>query len=211
MKLSVEEIEIISDYLSKSGIKQVDIKFELLDHIAIEIEELVVLENCSFEEALEKIKQKWNPFFVQSKSFHIGLIYSFPKIVLNKIESRIKKVNLSILLLVVLWAFCSFAFNLDLLVNQRLNSFINYSGIAIGVVLLVVSFFINYKSQPTTYRFLVNQSSPSILFWLLYIYYFDYGMNSLKLFFLLLLSLQFVIVCFYVYNHINCIKKYHLV
>jgi len=139
------------------------------------------------------------------------LIYSFPKIVLNKIESRIKKVNLSILLLVVLWVFCSFAFNLDLLVNQRLNSFINYSGIAIGIVILIVSFFINYKSKPTTYRFLVNQSSPAILFWLLYIYYFDYGMNSLKLFFLLLLSLQFVIVCFNVYNHINCIKKYHLV
>jgi hypothetical protein len=210
MNLSVKEIEIITDYLSKSGIKQIDVKFELIDHIATEIEELVAIEKYSFEQALEKTKQKWKPCFVQSESFHIGLIYSFPKIVLNKIESRVKKTNLSILLLIAIWAFCSFVLKLEFLINQNLNSFTNYGGIAIGISTLGLLFFVNYKSKPTTFRFLVNQSSSSILFFLLYFYYLDYVINSLKLFFLLFLLLQFVFACLNAYNHINCIKKYHL-
>jgi hypothetical protein len=49
------------------------------------------MDGVSFEQALRNVMGNWYPLFTKEKSFHIGLFYTFPKIVMKKIEARVKK------------------------------------------------------------------------------------------------------------------------
>lgn len=209
MKLTKEQITIISDYIDYCGINEIDIKLELVDHIATQTEEVIVMDDVSFEQALRKVMANWYPLFTKEKSFHIGLFYTFPKIVMKKIEARIKKTYIYIAISLILWTLLTFVLKLEFSINEITNSVVNFISIAIGIAIVSILIHINFKSKPTTYRFLVNQSSPILLF-LLFIYAFDAEMISLKVYFLALVFVQFVFMCINFDNHIKCIKKYHL-
>lgn len=209
MKLTKEQITIISDYIDYCGIKEIDIKLELLDHIATQTEEAIVMDGVSFEQALRKVMANWYPLFTKEKSFHIGLFYTFPKIVMKKIEARVRKTYIYLVISFILWTLLTFVLKLEFSINEITNSVVNFVSIAIGIAIVSILIRINFKTKATTYRFLVNQSSP-ILLLLLFIYAFDAEMNSLKIYFLAMVFVQFVFMCINFNNHIKCIKKYHL-
>ena len=96
MKLTTEQIDQIDTFLERNDVKYLDIKLELLDHIASQIEALMSDQNSSFEEAFTKITTHWKPRFRSSTSFLIGLFYSFPQIVLDRLLARMKKYHLFI-------------------------------------------------------------------------------------------------------------------
>ncbi len=207
MKLTKEQITLISEYLEWCGIKYIDIKFELIDHIATDIEELMSAEELSFDQALKKAMEKFYPLLCEEKSFHVGLIYTFPKIVIKKIEAKIKKAYLPVVISLAIFALFTFVIKIDFSVSERLNNFVNSISAIIGMCILLILISINYKSKPTTYRFLVNQSSPILLF-LLFIYAFNSEMNLLKIYYLALVIVQFVFMVVNFINHNKCIKKY---
>lgn len=89
---------------------------------------------------------------------------------------------------------------LEFSINEITNSVVNFVSIAIGIAIVSILIRINFKTKPTTYRFLVNQSSP-ILLLLLFIYAFDTEMNSLKIYFMALVFVQFVFMCINFKNH----------
>ena len=210
MKLTKEQITIISDYIDYCGIKEIDIKLELVDHIATQTEEAIVMDGVSFEQALRKVMANWYPLFTKEKSFHIGLFYTFPKIVMKKIEARVKKTYIYLVISFILWTLLTFVLKLEFSINEITNSVVNFVSIAIGIAIVSILIRINFKTKPTTYRFLVNQSSPILLLLLFIIYAFDTEMNSLKIYFMALVFVQFVFMCINFKNHIKCIKKYHL-
>ena len=209
MKLTVEQITIISNYIDYCGIKEIDIKLELVDHIATQTENAIVMDDVSFDQALREVMVNWYPLFTKEKSFHIGLIYTFPKIVIQKIEARVKKTYIFLAVSFILWALLTFVLKLKFSINEITNSVVNFVSIAIGIAIVLILIRVNYKTKPTTYRFLVNQSSPVLLF-LLFIYALNNEMSSLKIYFLALVFVQFVFMCINFKNHIKCIKKYHL-
>lgn len=94
MKLTTEQINQIDTFLERNDVKYLDIKLELLDHIASQIEALISEQNSSFEEAFTKITAHWRPRFSSSTSFLIGLIYFFPQIVLDRLVARVKRQTL---------------------------------------------------------------------------------------------------------------------
>ena len=210
MKLTTEQLAIISDYIDYCGIKEIDIKLELVDHIATQTEEAIVMDEVSFEQALRKVMANWYPLFTKEKSFHIGLFYTFPKIVMKKIEARVKKTYIYLVISFILWTLLTFVLKLEFSINEITNSVVNFVSIAIGIAIVSILIRINFKTKPTTYRFLVNQSSPILLLLLFIIYAFDTEMNSLKIYFMALVFVQFVFMCINFKNHIKCIKKYHL-
>ena len=207
MKLTTEQIAIISDYIDYCGIKEIDIKLELVDHIATQTEEAIVMNEVSFEQALRKVMANWYPLFTKEKSFHIGLFYTYPKIVMKKIETRVKKTYIYLVISFILWMLLTFVLKLEFSINQITNSVVNFVSIAIGIAIVSILFRINFKTKPTTYRFLVNQSS-SVLLFLLFIYAFDDEMNSLKIYFLTMVFIQFVFMIINFKNHYKCLKKY---
>ena len=207
MKLTTEKIAIISDYIDYCGIKEIDIKLELVDHIATQTEEAIVMNEVSFEQALRKVMANWYPLFTKEKSFHIGLFYTYPKIVMKKIETRVKKTYIYLVISFILWMLLTFVLKLEFSINQITNSVVNFVSIAIGIAIVSILIRINFKTKPTTYRFLVNQSS-SVLLFLLFIYAFDDEMNSLKIYFLTMVFIQFVFMIINFKNHYKCLKKY---
>jgi hypothetical protein len=209
MKLTVEQIAIISNYIDYCGIKEIDIKLELVDHIATQTEKLIVMDEVSFEQALRKVMVNWYPLFAKEKSFHIGLFYTFPKIVMKKLEARVKKTYIFMAVSILLWTLLTFVLKLEISINEITNSVVNSVSMAIGFAIVLILIRVNYKTKATTYRFLVNQSSPGLLF-LLFIYALNNEMSSLKIYFLALVFVQFVFMCINYKNHIKCINKYRL-
>lgn len=207
MKLNKEQIKFISEYLDRCQLKQIDVKLELLDHIASQVEDLIDEENVAFEEALKKVMVNWYSLLKDERSFHVGLIYSFPKIVMNKLERRIKKTYLYWLLIIVCLAFLSLVFKIDFLKNQSLNLFLDYINSFILGCVLIILFLINFKPKPTTYRFLVNHSSPILIF----LFVINLGFNSIKLYLITFVFIQFTFMIFNFYKHFECLKRYQLI
>jgi hypothetical protein len=87
MKLTVEQISKIEETLVLNGIQYDDIKLELTDHIASEIEEKISIDGVSFELAFHEAFDNWQYQMKPSSSFWVGLIYSSPRIVMDRWKS----------------------------------------------------------------------------------------------------------------------------
>ena len=75
MKLTEEQITIISDYIDYCGIKEIDIKLELVDHIATQTEDAIIMDGVSFEEALRKVMVNWYPLYKGKKFSYWVILY----------------------------------------------------------------------------------------------------------------------------------------
>ena len=91
MKLTAEQIEFIDSILLLKGIKYDDVKLEMMDHIASEIEDKMGENTLSFDENFKQVLDKWSEELKPCSSFFTGLSVSYPKIILNKRLLLIKK------------------------------------------------------------------------------------------------------------------------
>ena len=207
MKLTTEQINQIDNFLERNDVKYLDIKLELLDHIASQIEALMSDQNSSFEEALTIITTHWKPRFRSSTSFLIGLFYSFPQIVLDRLLARMKKYHLFIFCFSVFIYIPMFYYKVhfhSFLVP--FNQLIDIITIVSSVVICFIGIRINIHTKPTSYRFLVNQSAPIIIL-SFFILLLDHQVIELKLFYTLLILFQ-AIVAFQNYRlHTSFLKK----
>ena len=89
MKLTTEQIAAIDETLVLNGLIYDDIKLEVTDHIASEIEAKMET-SISFDDALLQAFESWRFQLRPSSSFWVGSIYYSPRIVMNRWES-IKK------------------------------------------------------------------------------------------------------------------------
>jgi hypothetical protein len=207
MKLSKENIDFINVYLVKKGIKYLDVKLEMIDHIASEIEIKMELENLIFDDAFNLVIRKWQYQFVQRSSFWVGAIYSFPKVVLDKIVTRAKLTTVCSLVFIVLCLTLYGHFETQL--NKILAPFsqaIVISSIVVALSILSIVIYINIKSKPTSFRFLVNQSSPILMF-VFFIVMLDNQVVQLQFFYFAILSFYSFFIFKNFISHRNFIKK----
>jgi len=93
MKLTAEQITKIEETLVLNGLIYEDIKLEVTDHIASEIE-LIINDNCiSFDEAFKQAFENWKEQLRPSSSFWLGRKNIAPKIVIEKWELIHRKWN----------------------------------------------------------------------------------------------------------------------
>lgn len=91
MKLDKNQIHIIETVLDKLGVVYVDYKYEILDHIATEVEEKMIIHTITFEEAFPEVLKKWQPKFKKSSSVLFGYFWEMPEILLNKCIKMYRK------------------------------------------------------------------------------------------------------------------------
>jgi hypothetical protein len=85
MNLTKEQIAQIEETLVLNGLKYDDIKLEVTDHIASEIEVLMEENAVSFEEILKLVFEKWkSQLRATTYGLWLGYAYSGPKIVMDK-------------------------------------------------------------------------------------------------------------------------------
>jgi hypothetical protein len=208
MKLSPSQIEIIDVFLYKNNVKYIDIKLELLDHIASQIEVIMSNQNNSFEEAYDIVTTNWKPRFRSSSSFIIGLIYFFPQIVLDRLVARVKKYTLFLFCFTTLFTIPMFYYkDYSHLILTPFDGLFTRLTIALSLFFSFLLIKINIYSKPTSYRFLVNQSVPPTVLFTVFNMMLDQELIELKIVYTLLILFQ-SIVAFHNYRlHISYINK----
>ncbi len=209
MKLTADQIGLIDAFLVKKGVKYCDVKLELIDHIASEIESKIDNDGTSFNEALVDVMKKWQFQFEIKSSFLIGIVYSFPKIVLDTLIRRVRFfVIFSFLFAFFVVGIHNYFNSAILRIISPFIEIVNLTTIATSGFILVFLFLINFKSSPTSFRFLVNQTTP-VIFICVFILFLSHEEAGLKLYFLLILIFNSVYV-FKNFNYHKIFIKKHL-
>lgn len=90
MKLSPEEIQFIDNYLKKSDVVFVDIRSEMVDHIASAVETKMEKESLSFYEAFKQYMAANKKALMKNKGdlsiFSKGLLLSFLKFIVHPLR-----------------------------------------------------------------------------------------------------------------------------
>ena len=95
MILDKEHIERVESFIEKHKVDFIDVKHELLDHIACDVETIMQKENLAFEDAFQRVKVKWKPLLEERCNFWMGLLYVKPRLVIDKCGGIMKKVLLN--------------------------------------------------------------------------------------------------------------------
>lgn len=209
MKLTVEQIDKIDVILDKLGLDFLDIKLEVKDHIACQVEENMRSREVTFDASLIEVLKCWESKLVLEESWLISNKKSFPKIVIQRLFKRFLIYNISVVLFVIL----SYFFFQNY--KQTINDFVLFSKYStiiyscffgIYCILWVKMYFQKIK---TSYFYQFKQN-----FYLLFLFQFYsiLSLGSLMNYFclsMLLILTPFQLNTFY--KHQQFIKKYKLV
>ncbi|MEH6705786.1 MAG: hypothetical protein V7691_13395 [Galbibacter orientalis] len=177
MKLNKEQIQEIEYALNKRGLDYIDLKYELLDHIATDIEQLMTEDKTiSFEEASNQAFDKWKDALKEYSSFWLGVANFGPKILIKRTVSILKKAQLKLLAYGVFIAGLLF-FLIKIGFIGFTDSFMSVYGIFqyfIGAIFLVLFLTIRFSGYKTCYSFIYNvQIAPFLFYYIL----FNYNLN----------------------------------
>jgi len=167
--LTKEQISEVEDYLTNKKVKYVDVRFEILDHIILDIEFLIKNKKITFKEAFEDIKIKWNKNLKSRSNWLIGYGNYGPSIFINRCLEIYKPLLYKILLSMVVFIAVLYS------VNKSFNySLFNFKkGISltifIGLLLyigLVLFWYIKMKLRKvnTAYSYLYRKKIMPNLF-----------------------------------------------
>lgn len=165
MKLTAEQIEFINQTLIKKGIKYDDIKIEVTDHIASEIEGEIKTNQKTFREAYDQVFERWKPDFELTKAFFSFATY-YPRLARNKFEYQIK-VELIATTAVVSLLLISFQLISDSVAKVTFilwikKVFVYLYFVTIGLMTFLK--FLNSKSKiSSTYKYKFDERCPMII------------------------------------------------
>lgn len=211
MKLTVEQIDKIDVILDKLGLDFLDIKLEVKDHIACQVEENMSLGEISFDASLIAVLKCWESKLILRDSWLISNKKSFPKIVIQKLFKRFLIYNATLLYFLILSFY--FYFNNKESIDGSIF-FSKYSTFTIiySCFLAVYSIFwikMYFQKIKTSYFYQFKKDFYLLLLFQFYIVFsFSAFMNYFCLSMLLVLT-PFQLHTFY--KHQQFIKKYKLV
>lgn len=151
MKLTKEHIEVINGFLVKNEVVFDDIRHEVIDHIASDIEQN--FENENFSEALKKVLKKWESQIKLSESIWVTTWASFPVIILSKLKKLLMPIGI-IFITIVLLSNLFFDFSNSIMSFYHKNRIILISIYSVWlVVVLYFGFKLFFTKGYTTYKY----------------------------------------------------------
>lgn len=161
MKLTNQQIATIEQTLFSKGLVFEDIKLEVLDHIASEIEDRMNHEEISFETVHKSVFEKWKSELQISSSYAwLGAFFEAPRFAVDKLVAYSKKQIINVLLLSI-----GFASALSIL-GETIGtaSFIDMLRVTVG------GLFYAMVITTAVSGFLIRQSSFKTTFGRLFLY-----------------------------------------
>ncbi|WP_158975102.1 hypothetical protein [Cellulophaga sp. L1A9] len=177
-KLTKDQLLNIETYLNQKDLTQIDLRNEVLDHIANGIETKMNSENRSFEEAFTKEILIWDIELANYSSWWLGIAWIGPKIMMKKCVRTIKKNYLKALTYTIPAFLIIYLLNnfLDLSkYSLVVNITIGVIYLCIGCVSIILYRTIRKSHYKTSYSFLFNRQGLPIIF----IYFLNFLMNPL--------------------------------
>lgn len=218
MKLNEKQLQQIKDYLNNKDVEYIDLHFEVLDHIASDIETKMETSNVNFEKAFEEVKEKWNKNFSYKWTFWLGIANGGSKLFINHCIKIYKP--LLFRSIIILSAFLISLYLILKYFHIQLANFYSIYNIVIAVTftlfissLLCWRYRIKKLSYKTTYSYLFNKQVFSNIFLSLFLVAEILKNNSDNFGFLniiFLASIQSVLFMGYkLYkNHLKAISSY---
>ncbi|TWI01208.1 hypothetical protein IQ05_00779 [Flavobacterium tiangeerense] len=169
MKLTTEQIAQIEETLILNGVVYDDIKIELIDHIASEIETETINDSKPFETILKEVFQKWKlQLRPASHNLWLGNGFSAPKIIVDKLANDKKRELFAGAIIVSLVTVAILA------INNKLQSPVLLLGVVffmkilslVGALLMLSGkLFLLQSRIKSTYLYRFNKSFYLILFY----------------------------------------------
>jgi hypothetical protein len=187
MKLNIDQIQQVEDHLSQKGLKYVDIRYEVLDHMITDIEKIINSEELSFQKAFNKVKVKWIRSFVDESSLWFGPAENGPKIFVDNYVRIYKSYILKILILTLI-----IVYSMDYLLNHFFVFQNNYDKevliVLYSTVLLNISIILYWYLQikktklQTSFSFIfAKKVLPIVLVLLFLVGFLDVSMHYYRL------------------------------
>ena len=171
MKLTTEQIECINQTLISKGVKFDDLKLEVLDHIATEIENEMEVSNNDFPVVYNQVFDNWSEEFKLTRDF-FSLQSTYPKIVHSKLKNQFQReviisVVTSILLIISFQVVDNTQEKLEFI--RLLKDVMIYTFCTTAAAALLIKFW-NLKSKATsTYKHLFDSRFTLLIFLLSFI------------------------------------------
>ncbi|WP_456378384.1 hypothetical protein [Lutibacter sp.] len=218
IKLTKEQLQQVKDYLNNKDIEYIDLHFEVLDHIASDIEAKMKIFNLDFEIAFEKVKYKWNNSFTYKTSYWLGNANGGSKLFIDhclKIYKPLfyKSIILLTMFLLVIYSIFKYT-NLELM-----NFYSIYKIVATLTLILFTTMLLYWRVKlkntqfKTSYSYLFNKNIFSNIFLVLILiaHIFDNDVSSFGFFEIFFLASLYPIIfignSFYK-NHLKVVSKY---
>ena len=171
MKLTTEQIECINQTLIKKGVKFDDLKMEVLDHIASQIEYEMATTQKTFPEAYNQVFDNWSEEFKLTRDF-FSLKPIYPKLVHSKLKNQLQReviisVVTSILLIISFQVVDNTQEKLEFI--RLMKDVMIYTFCTTAAAALLIKFW-NLKSKATsTYKHLFDSRFTLLIFLLSFI------------------------------------------
>ena len=208
MKLTAEQIDKIDVIFDKLGLDFLDIKLEVKDHIACQVEENMRSGEVTFDVSLTEVLKCWESKLVLRESWLISKKKSFPKIVIQRLFNRFLIYNITLVLFMILSYY--FFQNYRQSINDSVF-FLKYSKILYSSFFGVFSIFwliMYFQKTKTSYFYQFKQNFYLVFLFQFYIAFLgSFVMNYMGLSLVLILT-PFLFYTFY--KHQQFVKKYQL-
>ena len=217
MELTEKQIQRVEHYLDVKDVTYIDLRMEVLDHIVSDIEAKMIKESLDFETAFYRVTDKWNKHLKDKSSFYFGIMYSAPKIVIEKAKKYYKR-----------WFYLSFFSylvpsiiigKLNIILSSSVENALNYVFYAIAFICLsiFVYLFINKdtKTVKSTYSFVLKTQSIGLLFGFIILFSLRFlsekgVLNSFNISFLSVFIFQLFCYFSFYKKHKEAIKKHKI-
>lgn len=171
MQLTNQQIATIEQTLVLNGLVYNDIKLEVLDHIASEIEDRMNYEEVSFETVYTSVFKKWKSELQISSSYAwLGAFFEAPRFVVDKLVTYSKKQILIVLFLSAVFAtslsILGYCIGIELFSNILQTTLTGMFYVMVG--LTIISLFLIWRSSfKTTFGRLFLYRS-----WVVFVFFF---------------------------------------
>ena len=168
MKLTAEQIECINQTLIKKGIKFDDLKIEVLDHIASQIESEMKTTQTTFSEAFNKVFERWNVEFMPTRAY-FSLNTYYPKLARTKFGNQLKlelitAISLSLMLILSFQLLSDSNARFQFIFWIKKVFFYAYFG---TIAAMFIFKFLNQKSKiSSTCKYTFDSRFPVFLLWI---------------------------------------------
>ena len=163
MQLNSEQVELINSFLVKNEVVFDDMRFEIIDHIASDVEENY--SEIPFHEAIKIVLKKWEKQIQLSDSVWVSSRSRFPKIILDKLKQLFIPQLVAFSVIMITGYFVNLYFPGEIaFYNQNENTFKIVYGIwFIGATIFGLNLF--FSKGFTTYKYVFKRSFYFIYLW----------------------------------------------
>jgi hypothetical protein len=167
MKLEQNQLEVIENYLNWKELVQVDLKNEVLDHMANSIEDRMEEDEVSFSMAFKDVVVIWEKELSNYSSPLIGLLFTGPRMLIYKCAKELKRIYLRTgviaLLITILFTILSRKFDNTLFLEFSRNLFGYAYFLAIDII-VILHFAIRRTKIKSSFSYLFKTQAVGFAF-----------------------------------------------